>query len=194
MSRHLAFVFAIVAVLCITACGDDKSSSPSSTSTLTLTPTVVAPTPRLVQQGSFTLKAPEEESASFGLVPITDASAGLWEATVDWTMATNTMWMWVANGACTVEQFARPDCPNEATCPCQFTIRSETATPKPRVLTIPNAPGGTRTLIVMNMGPREESGSYRVMLTPSSLAASSTSATPATTSAVSTRVKSIGRR
>ena len=46
-------------------------------------------------------------------------------------------------------------------------IRSETAVPKPRLLTIPNVQGGARTLIVANLGPSEENGSYRVTLTAS---------------------------
>lgn len=76
--------------------------------------------------------------------------------------------MWLANGACTVAQFAQPECPSEPSCPCQFTVRSETALPKPRVLTIPSAPGGNRTLIVANLGPGDDTIDYRVMLTSSS--------------------------
>jgi hypothetical protein len=77
--------------------------------------------------------------------------------------------MWVADGACSAEKFAQPECPFEAACPCQFAVRSETATPKPRVLTIPNASGGTRNLIVLNFGPGEESISYTVKLMSSGL-------------------------
>lgn len=78
----------------------------------------------------------------------------------------------VAEGSCTVEQFALPECPFEAACPCQFVVRCETATPKPRVLSIANARSATRMLIVANLGPREESIEFRVTLTPSSLLAS----------------------
>jgi len=157
--------------LCVTSCGGD-SDTPSS-------PTRVStPTPRLVQQGSFPLRAPEQDGVYFQLSTITDASAGLWEATVDWTNQANTLWMWVANGVCAVDQFARDECPFDATCPCQFAVRSELATPKPRVLSIPGAPGGTRTLIVMNLGPQADTATYRVMLTPTALGASSTSPDP----------------
>jgi len=100
---------------------------------------------------------------------------------------------WVANGVCTAQQFARDDCPFEATCPCQFTIRSEVATPKPRVLTIPNAPGGTRTLIVVNLGPKEETATYRVMLTPGSTA-SSVAALSSSSAGVSTGLKHLRKR
>ena len=122
----------------------------------------------MIAQAGFTLKAPEGGSVFFWLVPVTDPAVGNWEATVEWTFATNTMYVYVANGACTVQQFQSVDCPNGAACPCTFTIRSETMVPKPRVLTIPNAPGGTRTLIMMNLGPREEAGNYTVRLTSTS--------------------------
>ena len=82
----------------------------------------------------------------------------------DWLRDTDTLWVWIADGVCTVDQFALPECPSEPSCPCRFVIRSETATPKPRVLTINEAPGGTRTLIVANLGPREETVQYRVTL------------------------------
>ena len=141
----------------VAGCGD--SDSPTS-------PTPAAPTPRTIAQGGFSLQAPTAEAVFFGAVVVTDPSPGNWEATVDWTFATNMVWMYVANGTCTAEQFASDACPDTPACPCQFTVRSEVATPKPRILSIPNAPGGTRTLIVLNLGPREESGTYAVRLTP----------------------------
>lgn len=144
-------------LVCAVACGGGNAPPTS--------PTPAAPTTRVITQGSFSLDAPTADGAFFGLVPITDQAAGTWEATVDWTLATNTLFMYVATGFCTAEQFASPACPDDATCPCQFAVRSEVATPKPRILAIPNAPGGTRTLIVLNLGPREESISYTARLT-----------------------------
>lgn len=91
--------------------------------------------PRLVAEGGFRLDAPADDHAHFTLATMTDAQSGTWQATVDWTYATNTLWMYAANGTCTAEQFALPECPFEASCPCQFVVRSETTAPKPRVLT-----------------------------------------------------------
>jgi hypothetical protein len=105
----------------------------------------------------------------FAVAPITESSGVLWEATADWTSGSNTLWMWVANGVCTAEEFAKPECPSEAACQCQFAIRSEAGTPKPRVLAIPNATAATRTLIVANLGPGEETVTYRVMVTSANL-------------------------
>jgi hypothetical protein len=152
----------------------------------------------VLQQGSFALSAPTDDSFYFALAPVTDSVAGLWEANVDWAINTNIVWMWVADGVCTVEQFAQPECPDEPTCPCRFAIRSETATPKPRVLTIPNAPGGTRTLIVANLGPREEAVQYRVTLLPTNRVSAHTelpSSMPESSgSRVSTGHKALTRR
>ena len=42
---------------------------------------------------------------------------------------------------------------------------SEATNPKPRVLTVSNASAGLRTLVIWNLGPREESCSYQSVLT-----------------------------
>ena len=144
----------------LASCGGDAGRSPTAPSP--------PPAPRVLLQGNFALSAPTENAIQFAVVPVTDSSAGVWEANVDWAIDTNTLWMWVADGVCTAEQFATPDCPFEATCQCRLAVRSESAMPKPRVLTIPGASGGTRTLIVANLGPREEAVRYRVTLQPSS--------------------------
>src|SRR5262245_41929853 len=189
--------FAIATMLVVAACGGDGGSSspttPSSPTPVTPVPAPAPPSPRLVQQGTMSLSAPQGESVYFALAAITDNASGRWEATVDWTDPANELWMWVANGVCTAQQFARDDCPFEATCPCQFAVRSETAAPKPRVLTIPNAGGGTRTLVVVNLGPKEETATYRVTLTPGG-SASSVAAVSATSSGVSTGRKNIRKR
>ncbi len=157
----LGLISALCMAVLFAACGKDSEPAPTA-------PTPAPPAPRLLLQGSFALRAPTDDFVNFALVPVTDATSGLWQANVDWAIETNTLWMWVTDGVCTGEQFARPECPFESTCPCRVTVRSETATPKPRVLTIPGAPGGTRTLIVANLGPREEAVQYSVTLQRSS--------------------------
>ena len=193
-SAHIAL--AIGTLIVVAACGgDNNSNSPAAPTTVTPAPAPAPtpPSPRLVQQGAMNLSAPKDDTVHFSLASITDNASGRWETTVDWTDPANELWMWVANGVCTAQQFARDDCPFEATCPCQFAIRSEVATPKPRVLTIPNAAGGTRTLIVVNLGPKEETATYRVMLTPGSTA--STVAAPSSSgSGVSTGLKHMQKR
>jgi hypothetical protein len=158
--------FHAIGVLCVAvllaSCGGDSERNPTAPS--------APPAPRVLVQGNFALSAPTEDAIGFAVVPVTDSSSGVWEANVDWAIDTNTLWMWVADGVCTAEQFATPECPFQSTCQCRLTVRSESATPKPRVLTIPGASGGTRTLIVANLGPRGETVQYRVTLRPSSSA------------------------
>ena len=159
IATALTHAVAIAALILLAACSDSDSDSSSS-------PTRVgASSPRVVQQGSFTLPAPTADAVYFDLATITDASSGKWEATVDWTNAGNELWMWVTNGACTADQFAREDCPFETTCPCQFGARSEMATPKPRLLTLSNASAGAHSLIIANLGPSDETASYQVTMT-----------------------------
>ncbi|HLG59710.1 MAG TPA: hypothetical protein VI485_30505 [Vicinamibacterales bacterium] len=160
--RGFRALVACSTVVFLASCGGGDNGSPTA-------PTPTPPAPRVIQQGNFALAAPAGGSIFFAVTTVTDSAAGRWEASVDWGSEANTLWMWVADGVCTVEQFARPECPSEATCPCRFAIRSEIATPKPRLLTIPGAAGGTRTLIVANLGPREETAQYRMTLTPGGL-------------------------
>jgi hypothetical protein len=159
-----------VSLLVVASCGDGDGGSPAAP-----TPTP-APVPQVIQQGGFSLPAPVGDEGFFGLVEVRTSAAGTWEATVDWTFPTNTLFMYVATGSCTVEQFSSDACPESAACACQFATRSELAAPKPRILTVPNAAAGTRTLIVWNLGPREESGTYTIRLTPSTLATSASDA------------------
>jgi len=166
-------LIALCGLVVLTSCGDGSDGNPTS-------PTPTTPAPRLLQQGDLALRAPTADSFYFALTTIADAGPGRWEATVDWAREANTLWMWVADGACTVDQFARADCPFEATCPCRFAVRSEAASPKPRVLSIPGAAGGMRTLIVANLGPSEETAQYRVTLTSGGIATSARTGAAAT--------------
>jgi hypothetical protein len=145
--------------LVLPGCGG--GSGPTTPSTPTPAPVPVRTT---VVQGVGTLAAPEANgNTHFGTVPFTTSSAGTVEATVDWTFPTNTVWMFIAMGSCSGQQFANVACPDGPGCPCQFATGSEASAPKPRVLTVSNAAAGPYTLIVWNLGPREESVSYQVV-------------------------------
>lgn len=143
------------------ACGGGGSSSTNPTPVPTPTP---APVRSVVTDGSFSLSAPDDEFSYFARRAVVTSIAGRLEATIDWTYPTNTVWMYIAEGACTAEQFSNVDCPG-ATCECQFSVISQESGPKPRVLSVPNASPGTRTLIVWNRGPQDEGVSFQVTLT-----------------------------
>ena len=131
-------------------------------------PAVATPTPvpsrYVVAQGNFTISSPDKDFTYFVRRPINTTVIGKIDATVDWTYATNKLWMYVTEGDCTADQFATDDCPGPA-CPCRFSVTSEESGPKPRVLTLASASAGLRTLFVWNLGPQEEACSYQVVLT-----------------------------
>ncbi len=154
----------------LAACGGGGNGVTNPGPVATLTP---APVRSVVAQGNFTISAPDRDFTYFIRRVITTVSSGALETTVDWTHASNTVWMYLAEGECTVDQFASDACPGPA-CACRFSVTSEQATPKPRVLSVPNASAGTRALIVWNHGPRSESGSYQAVLTTTGAASTST--------------------
>ncbi len=137
------------------------------------TPTVPTPTPAptpvrsVLTQGNFSMGAPDPDGTTyFRRVRFENAAAGALDTTVEWTYPSNTLWMYEADGECTVDQFASDACPDGA-CPCKFVVVSELSSPKPRVLSIANAGPGVRTLFVWNLGPREDACSYQAVLTSS---------------------------
>jgi hypothetical protein len=119
----------------------------------------------VVAQGSLEIGAPDDDFTYFDWVTFTTTAAGRLETTVNWTYASNTVFMYIAEGDCTGDKFANADCPGGPTCECRFSAQSETTGPKPRVLTVASAAPGLRTLIVWNLGPREEAVSYQAVLT-----------------------------
>jgi hypothetical protein len=102
---------------------------------------------------------------NFVVVPFTTSGAGSLDATVDWTFGTDLLLMYVTQGTCTVDQFAADACPDQPSCECRFAVRSENPLPKPRVMNVANAAAGPYTLIVWNLGPRDESISFSVAVT-----------------------------
>jgi hypothetical protein len=102
---------------------------------------------------------------NFVVIPFATSGAGKLDNTVDWTFAGDLLLMYVAQGNCTVAQFAADACPDQPACECRFAVRSENPFEKPRVMTVANAAAGPYTLIVWNLGPRDESISYTIALT-----------------------------
>jgi hypothetical protein len=154
---------AVVAVsLGLVSCGDGGTTPPTPVPTPT-----PAPVRTVVAQGSFAIEAPDEELSYYRSRLIKTTATGTLETTVNWTYPTNAVWMYLTEGDCTDDQFDNLDCPGGPTCECRFIVLSETETPKPRVLTVSNASAGTRTLIVWNLGPQEESCSFQAVLTTS---------------------------
>lgn len=134
---------------------------------------VPPPVLTLVTQGSGTLGAPEANGKThFLVVPFTASSIGTLNVNVSWTLPSNKVWALLGGGSCTAEQFAVPACPNDPGCPCEFDRRFEpggggsvNAMPDgstAMVFSGGKQPPGTFTLVISNLGPREEMVSYRV--------------------------------
>jgi hypothetical protein len=160
------------ALALLVACGGSSVTAPP---TPVATPTP-GPVRTVVAQGNLTVSAPSSHYTYFKRALISTTAAGTLATTVDWTYPTNTLWMYMAEGECTADQFASDDCPGPA-CACKFSVESEADTPKPRVLTVPNASPGGRTLIIWNLGPTEEACSYQAVLTTTGTAAAAPAAT-----------------
>jgi hypothetical protein len=116
----------------------------------------------VLTSGSTPLAVEEFLVASFDT---TTSGVGSLEATVDWTFASNRLFMYISHGVCTVDQFSADVCPFDPACGCRFAVRAENPFMKPRVLTHPTAATGPYTLIVWNLGPEDESISFQVALT-----------------------------
>jgi hypothetical protein len=162
MHRPFLLLVPFLAVL-LPSCGG-SSSSPSTPSTPAPTPTP-APVRRVLFQGSESLGV-----LQLRVIPFTTTAAVTLDITVDWTFATNLVAVYLAQGNCTFDQFVANQ--------CNLRIASETATPKPKVLTVPDAAAGAYTFFVGNVGPTEESVSFQVGLTSASGASVSTASVP----------------
>jgi hypothetical protein len=150
----------LTAVFSVVACGGGGSSNPTPVPTPT-----PAPVRTVVAQGSMQIGAPDDDFTYYDYVTFNTSASGRLETTVNWTYPSNSVFMYVAEGDCTGDKFENDDCPGGPTCACRFSVMSEAVNPKPRVLTVSNASPGLHTLVLWNLGPREESCSYQAVLT-----------------------------
>jgi hypothetical protein len=143
-----------VGVLCgsiavVQACGSG-AGSPSGNPTPVSTP---APMTTLVASGTQALTAHH-----FLRVPFTTGRSGSVGVVVEWTFATDLVWVDVAAGDCAITQFQAGQ--------CEFVVASnETTSTARKSLSLPAMAAGTHTLIIDNRGPADESLSYQVTLT-----------------------------
>jgi hypothetical protein len=153
----------VAAVLVLPSCASDKpcGSGPAGATCPTTPPPPPASVKTVVVQASIaSLPVDYVAGRSFST-----SGTGTVDVTVDWTFAENTIYVWLAKGQCTYEQFDADT--------CQYVTQSLTSRPKPRILSMPGAAAGTYTLIVGNVGPRDEAVSYQVVLTSASGASTS---------------------
>lgn len=86
------------------------------------------------------------------------------EITLDWTIASSPIGVFVvpANTCSTVEQLNARS--------CNFVVRSEPSTVKPRKISTPNVAAGNYNLVIANFADVSESVAYQVVLSQGSCA------------------------
>ena len=132
-----------------------RPSPPAAATGVTAPPPPPAPTPvtTVIFEGSFNGLPPD------GAVMATfqTTGAGDLEFVVDWTFASNDVGLILFRGVCSEEQLLAEQ--------CDIADVAESPTAKPERVAIADAPAGTYTLVVLNLGETEESFSYQVLLT-----------------------------
>ena len=140
-----ALTGAVALALLLGGCGGPKCST---------CPPPPSPFPfgkTLVAEGSLSRLA----RTTLASVPFRIPTLGLVDVTVDWTLATDNVDVYVALGSCTVDQFNT----------CRFVAYSESTSAKPELVGVSQLTAGEYTLLIGNRGPDEESVSYQVFLT-----------------------------
>jgi hypothetical protein len=142
--RPLGVALALAALL--PACGGDSVTAPPTP------PPPPAPVTTVIGEGS--LSGLEPDAAA--LATFATTQAGDLEVVLDWTFAENDLDALLIRGECTPEQLIALECNVGA-------IADSAA--KPERLGISNAPAGTYTFYVINLGATTESFSFQVLLT-----------------------------
>jgi hypothetical protein len=91
-----------------------------------------------------------------GIAPFATASAGRLDVILDWTFADSLIGLYVVRGGCSLEQF------NNRT--CDFVLRSEPTSAKPRRVSASNVPAGSYSQLVANYSEQDESLSTQIFL------------------------------
>jgi hypothetical protein len=154
---------ALALALLLPSCGGGGGTS--STPVTTPPTTLAACNQVVVFQGSAPVPASTLVEQDFTF----NAAARL-DVVLDWTVPSSPMGVYVVQGACTLDQF------NART--CNFVIRSEPSTIKPRKVSA-SAATGAFSLLVANYGATDESAAVQV------ISSSATCAPLATVPAVS---------
>lgn len=155
-------ILATALILGLAGCGGNDVTSPPPP-----TPPPTPPPPEVVSNGHISLDPMYLYVGTFS----TD-KAGALEATVQWTLETDDVDVYLAQGNCSFDQFVASQ--------CNVVSFSESASAKPEKVTFGGAAAGTYTLLIGNRGPEYESISYQVVLTPSASASASSRPTAAT--------------
>jgi len=175
-SRLSALLGVTALCLSLQACGG--SSNPVTGPSPVPTPTP-APVERVVSQGGDTLKNDEA-----GYFKFTLDTAGKLDITVDWTVPANDLDVFLVKGFCTEDQITSQT--------CSFLATATSTTAKPEKITVSSVVAGDYTVYIANLGPGNESLSWRVVLTTGGVASASNASHPGAMKRRPTRVVPLG--
>jgi hypothetical protein len=117
---------------------------------VTTTTTTVPCVQTVVRNDTGTIPASTFASLTFTF----NATARL-DVIADWTNASSPIGVYVTSGSCTLDQFNARS--------CNFVIRSEPSTVKPRKLSAPNVAPGSYALSLANFAAQDESVATQVI-------------------------------
>jgi hypothetical protein len=157
MMRRLSLAIALAALL--PGCGSDTVTTPPAP------PTPPPPVTTVIGEGSY--NGLEPEGAAVASFPTNQA--GDLEIVLDWTLAENDLDALLMRGECTLEQLIALQCD---------VVAIADGADKPERFGIPNAPAGTYTFYVINLGATTESFSFQILLTTVGTASASRTVSP----------------
>jgi hypothetical protein len=154
-TRVTAYISAAALAAALAGCSSNNNSPTTPTPTPLPTPTAGV----IVSQ----ITGGALPAGVVAWVPFTTTEAGSLDATVDWTLASDDIDVYLTQGSCDVNTFGTTACP--------VLGYSESTTAKPEQAHVASAAAGTYTIFVNNLGPNDESVSYQVVLTSSATGA-----------------------
>jgi hypothetical protein len=140
--RSVLIVALAAAAIGLPGC-DKEQTAPTPVAT----PTPISPAVRGVL-GQFSFD--QFSSGLYVGIPFTLSQGGILDATVDWTVPSTWMYVYIAKGTCDFEQLSSKTCP--------YLVASESQVPKPRVVMTEPIPPGTYSLILYNVERNKKTG------------------------------------
>jgi hypothetical protein len=156
-SRYaLTGALAAVVAIAFGGCGGSSVTSP---------PPPPPPTPVPCTQTVVSADQGGVSARTYAILSFATAAVGRLDITADWTIASSPIGIFVvpANTCSTVEQLNARS--------CNFLVRSEPSTVKPRKVSVPNFATGSYNLVIANFADVDESVAYQVVLSQGSCAA-----------------------